>query len=202
MKRAMRWLLRTFCAAALLLIFNGALLLAAGYSLLAASLFNPLAAWATHFYGQTVPEEIEVTSLVAYGSDVGPGDLLIAVVAPIRREGCGGFAFRLSDQAALEIETQGIARLASAHVGRGYKGDRLEYFYSYAPWQQTPVPKSWLGDGIWATSMGCFREGARDFDAAAIYQAVSAPGAYFTTGREKQMLVIPQLRLVVVTYFG
>ncbi|GJE45539.1 hypothetical protein [Methylobacterium soli] len=196
MRRAGRWLLRTLGAVTFLVLLNSGLLWAAGYALLSARIFDPFAVVAGNHYRRALPEEIGVTSLVAHGSDFN----LLLFLVPIRQEACGGFAFRLSDETAAEIEAQGVTRLQSARVGRGYKQEREEHYYSYEPWRQTPVPASWMGDGTWAGNLACFGANARQLNTEAVFKAAREPGAYFTTGGENEVLVIPRLRLVVGTF--
>lgn len=198
MNRIMRWLLRTLGGVAALLILNGAILLGTWIVLRSMTFTDPFAEQIAAHYRRSIPAEIDITSMVAQGSDA----TLIDLIIPVRREGCGGAAFQLSDAAAAQITKQGLALLGSARIGRGYKNSPEEYYATYQPWQETPVPSPWMGDGIWAAGFGCLKDDARHFDADAVYRAVREPGAYFTTGPETELLIIPRLRLVVLTYFG
>ncbi|PXW59119.1 hypothetical protein BY998_11138 [Methylobacterium sp. B4] len=198
MNRPTRWVLWTLTNITVLLTLNGAISLGVWVVVRSMTFADPFAEQAASHYLRAIPAEIELTSMIAQGSDMTLFDPLI----PIRREACGGAAFQLSDEAAAQLEFRGLAHLGSARTGRGYVGGPEEPYWTYQPWQETPVPSTWIGDGKWASGFGCLKEGARHFDADAVYKAVREPGAYFTTGRESEMVIIPRLRLLVLTYLG
>lgn len=198
MNKATRRALRTLGGIAVLLTLNGVLLLGAWIVLRDVPFAEPFSAQAAAHYRRAIPPEIGIASMIAEGSDAS----LFNLVVPASREACGGVVFRLSDETAAQLETRGLAYLGSARIGRGDKNGPNETYGIYQPWQETPVPSTWIGDGRWATGFGCLKEGARHFDADAVYRAVREPGAYFTIGHESEMVIIPRLRLLVLTYLG
>lgn len=123
------------------------------------------------------------------------------MLLPIRAESCGGVIFKLSAATISSLKEQGLLFLASARQGRGYPaGDRLSHYYHYAEWQETPVPTGWLGDGILAMELHCMDIGHST--RRAIGEAVQAPGSYFTTKDEGQLLILPDLGWAVYVYYG
>ncbi|MGB3645927.1 MAG: hypothetical protein WBA15_15785 [Mesorhizobium sp.] len=149
------------------------------------------------FYGNALPKVIQTTGFIAIGSDSSLLDMLL----PIRAESCGGVIFKLSAATISSLKEQGLLFLASARQGRGYPaGDRLSHYYHYAEWQETPVPTGWLGDGILAMELHCMDIGHST--RRAIGEAVQAPGSYFTTKDEGQLLILPDLGWAVYVYYG
>jgi hypothetical protein len=60
------------------------------------------------------------------------------------------------------------------------------------------VPLGWTGDGVWSIGLHCIGTSrARQIAAAA-----KEPGSYYTQKDEAELLVIPKLGLIVLTYFG
>jgi hypothetical protein len=117
----------------------------------------------------------------------------------MRHEACGGAIFKLTQLNVTAIEHQGLNFFQMARQGRGYpEGDRLHSFYSYEPWQQTPLPAAWASEGTWL-GLACMRLG---FGLTrSITNAAREPGSYFTLKRSGAMLlVIPRLKLAVYTY--
>ncbi|GJD49070.1 hypothetical protein OPKNFCMD_1799 [Methylobacterium crusticola] len=191
-----RWLLRAFYLV-FVISFNVALLWALGFIFPMAQFANPLTALHEEHFRRAIPKEIEAASLVAYGSTSRLWNLLFPIPA---RKSCGGAALRISDETAADLEAHGLVRLRSARIGQGYQGERLEDFYTYGPWRPTPVPNRWRGDGKWAGSLHCFGENDPAFDVNAVYEAAREAGGYFTEASASQLLLIPRLRLVVITF--
>jgi hypothetical protein len=102
----------------------------------------------TKFYRAAIPAEIELTfSLATTGSSMSLWEALL----PIRHKACGGAIFELSDTTLAAIHDRGLDALKNARQGRGYtdKGSRQFYYYSYQPWQPTPLPSKWTSEGMW-----------------------------------------------------
>ena len=151
----------------------------------------------TNFYRRALPEQLEITGLATTGSDFNPLLLLV----PMRHEACGAVVFQMSQHTVDAIAKNGAAFFETARQGRGYsKGHPLSHYYSYEPWQETPLPSGWIGDGIWSLGLHCAR-----LDRALVQRMAAAarePGSYYTTKSEAQLVVIPRLKLIVFTYFG
>lgn len=144
------------------------------------------------FYTNALPEEIRTTRADTRGSD--------AIV--FFRKACGGVIFDLTDETISAIEQRRLSFFLNARQGRGYPiGDRKAYYYSYAEWQETPVPEGWVGsEGIFSLSVQCM-ENRRALDKA-ISEALKLPGSYFTTKRAAELVVIPSLKIAVLAYYN
>ena len=145
------------------------------------------------FYRRALPNALETTSSVTWGSDVGWSNIIL----PIRREACGAVVFQLTADTIEKIQKQGIAFFSEARQGRGNARDN-SYRYSYAAWQATPAPSEWFGDGAVAGSMSCAGFGARRMQA--IKDGATGVGGFFTTGSNVQLIVLPSEQIVVFTY--
>jgi hypothetical protein len=153
----------------------------------------------TNFYRGAIPSEIGLTfGLATTGSDSN----LVAALLPIPPKACGGAIFGLSSGTAEAINREGTAFLSNARQGRGYdnKSDRLYYYYSYVPWQETPLPDGWLAESLLGQWYGLSCMSLSNSFAESITKAAGNPGSFFTTGPSKMLLVVPELRLVVYTY--
>jgi len=144
------------------------------------------------FYENALPEPIQVNGIVTKGSDA----------TILSREACGGVIFNLTDETVSAIRQRGLSFFLSARQGRGYLEDTREaYYYSYAEWQETPIPGGWVGgEGIFSLSLTCMKNSnAMD---KAISEALKLPGTYYTRARESELVVIPSLKIAVLAYFG
>jgi len=149
---------------------------------IASSIWIAFSLWEEAFYTRAIPADLRIFSVISIRTQ---SDLL---------SGCGGVVFRLSRRTSEAIEKQGLSFFITARQGRGYPH---KSYYSYEPWQKTPVPDSWVREGMWP-GLGCAESGF----ARIILAAARAPGAYYTTKSEGELLVIPSLGLVVLTFFG
>ena len=150
----------------------------------------------TRFYRAAIPPQIELTfGLATTGSDTSIWEATL----PIPLKACGGAIFKLTDTAAAAIRKRGLDFLIDAKQGRGYTDnrDRLFYYYSYKPWQPTPLPPEWTSEGMWL-GLYCMRLGYSL--GRSIVEAAQAPGSFYTTGSSKMLLIVPSLKLAVYTY--
>jgi len=170
---------------------RGLLLLAGGgvvASILAWHVFE------TRFYRAAIPAEIALTfDFATTSSDTSLLDLFS--IAPIKA--CGGAILKLTDTAAAAISERGLDFLKDARQGRGHmdKQDRSFQYHSYLPWQSTPVPSQWTEMGPWL-GLNCMRTG----DTGSIMDAAQKTGSFYTTGLSTILLVVPSLRMAVLTY--
>jgi hypothetical protein len=150
----------------------------------------------TRFYRAAIPAEIEITfSLATTGSSMSVWE----AVLPLRHEACGGAIFELRGTTLAAIRDRGLDALNDARQGRGYTDntDRLFYYYSYKPWQPTPLPREWTSDGMWY-GLSCMNLG-HGFGRS-IVEAAQGPGSFYTTGLSQMLLIVPSLKLAVYTY--
>ena len=151
--------------------------------------------WEHHksaFYTKALPDKIKTYRVNTQGSD--------AVV--LLRKACGGVIFDLTDETLSAIGQQGLSFFQNARQGRGYPAtDRNAYYYSYAEWQDTPVPQGWVGpEGFFSLSLQCMNN-PRETDKA-ISEALKLPGSYFTTKRSGELVVIPSLKMAILAYYN
>jgi len=149
----------------------------------------------TNFYRRALPAELETEGLATTGSDFS----LLRLLMPIRLEACGGAIFRLTERNVADIKRQGLSFFRAARQGRGYQeGDPGYRSHIYQPWQEAPVPDSWVSEGTWL-GLACMNLG-RDLTRS-ITSAARGPGVYFTTTTGGAFLVVlPEMKLVVFTY--
>ena len=150
----------------------------------------------TRFYRAAIPAEIEITfSLATTGSSMSIWEAAL----PLRPKACGGAIFELSNTTIAAIRDRGLDALNDARQGRGYadKTDQLFYYYSYKPWQPTPVPSQWTSQGMWY-GLSCMNLGYGF--GQSIVEAAQVPGSFYTTGLSKILVIIPSLKLAVFTY--
>jgi hypothetical protein len=154
------------------------------------------AVYETHHFRKALPEILETSGLATTGSDL---SLPVALLA-FSREACGGAILTMTDTTRAAIEKDRLSFFAAASHARGYPpGDRLHRYYTYKPWTETPVPAEWTSEGIWI-GLHCMKL-SREM-VTAIRKAALAPGSYYSTKDEAELLVIPSLGLIVFTYYG
>ena len=107
------------------------------------------------------------------------------------REGCGFVVFRLPSATVSRIRNEGLTFLQSARRGRG--GQRYQ---QYGPWKTTPAG----GHEDLLRGIGCAQKGSEWSQRVAGH--ILSEGAFFTTGHEVDLVVIPSLGLLVYSYFG
>ena len=195
MKAALSWLLVQLCMAAALLSGTAALLWGAWHLLVGIAVSH--ADETAVYWRSALPDEIGVTELVARGTDVGFLDRAVMLFVPAPWKVCGGVVFGLSDATRAGLEREGLAALEHARVGRGHRGPPQEHRYTYDPWQETPVPPAWTSEGMWR-GLDCLSKHWAVADQ--VLTEARRPDAYFTELSHAQLLVVPGLKLVVLTY--
>lgn len=142
--------------------------------------------WQTKWYTDALPAQLETQGFAQVTSNPG----LLGLLVPFSREGFGTVIFQMTDQTRDEIKKHGISYLADARQGRGHPGNR---YYSYAEWQRTPPGK-----------IGLF--GAENFmdqhQVQMIRTAIDKPGGFHTHKDEANLIVLPDLGLIIFTYMG
>ena len=150
----------------------------------------------TRFYRAAIPADIGLTfNFATTGSNVS----LWGAMFRFDRKACGGATFNLSDTSVAAIRERGVDSLKNARQGRGYteKADRSFSYYSYQPWQATPLPSEWTSNGTW---LGLSCMGLRDSVTRNILDAAQTAGSFYTTGQSAMLMVIPNLKIAVYTY--
>lgn len=135
--------------------------------------------WQASLYRQAIPAQL------------GPLELLHHDEISSFREGCGFAIFRLSDKDLARLRSEGLAYLETARLGR----DGNPY-HQYQPWNTTPAPDNeYLFRG-----QSCTGNPPELLQQA--QQAADKQEAFFTTGHEQDLVVIPALGILVYSYNG
>lgn len=142
-----------------------------------------------------LPAKLEVVGIADGGNDA---SILDQLGLTFRLESCGAVVFSLSSDTVERLKTGGLAFLADAIEARGFPNHS---YYRYAAWHTTPVPQNWSGgDGLLAASLYC-----ADIDKALwqrIADASSRSGGFYAEKPEGQLMVLPDERIAVFTYYG
>lgn len=136
-----------------------------------------------HWYSGIIPAKIDVTYVIHIGGETG------------FREGCGAAIFRLSNATKDAISREGLDFFNDVIYSRKSK----ERYYTYSSWKETPVPDSWTSEVSWP---GLVCSGASSSVLSKILVAASKKGSYYSTIDEGKILVLPNDKLVVFTYYG
>ena len=102
----------------------------------------------TRFYRAAIPAQIGLTfGFATMGSNIS----LWGAAFAFDRKACGGAIFDLSNTTVATIRERGLDFFSDARQGRGYteKTDRNFHYYSYQPWQTTPLAPEWTANGTW-----------------------------------------------------
>lgn len=135
--------------------------------------------WQVSLYRQAIPHQFELLEVLHHDEVSG------------LREGCGFAIFRLSDKDLARIRSHGMAHLETARLGR----DGNPY-HQYQPWSATPAPDN---EHLFR-GQSCTGDPPELLQQA--QQAADKQGAFFTTGHEQDLVVIPALGILVYSYNG
>ena len=136
-----------------------------------------------HWYSGLIPAKIGIARAINISGQSG------------LREGCGAAIFRLTNATADDISRKGSDFFNDAIYSRKSK----DPYYTYKPWKETPVPKSWTSEGTWP-GLSCSSVSSPLL--SQIRRAALKKGSYSSTKHEAWIVVIPSLKLVVFSYFG
>lgn len=148
------------------------------------------AAWGAfeyRWYASIIPAEIGISHSVEISGQSGI------------REGCGAAIFRMDEATAARIAREGMGFLAGARQSRGHD----DAYHRFEEWKPTPVrrrPGASAGESALFAALGC-----SDADTGLrsdIRRSLEAPGSYYADGPEKVLLLVPDKRLIVLTYLG
>jgi hypothetical protein len=152
----------------------------------------------THFYHGMIPSKIETDGRYYIDTkDFELTDLL-------RGESCGIAVFELSEETIEQIKSQGLAFFADARegVGERWLGGK-DAISEYKEWKQTPVPEKFLSDGLGpAFGSSCSKEPSKGWYLK-ILNALKQPESFYTHNqRGSGLLVIPQMKIIIFTFYG
>lgn len=130
-------------------------------------------------YRQAIPPQFELLDVVHH-DEVGG-----------LREGCGFAVFRLSEDNLTGIRNQDLAYFEMARLGRDGKP-----YHQYQSWRATPATEH---DHLFR-GQNCAGEPLELLEQAR--RAAGKEGAFFTTGHEQDLVVVPALGLLIYSYNG
>jgi len=130
-------------------------------------------------YRQAIPPQFDIVEALHHDEIVG------------FREGCGYAIFRLSEDNLARIGRQGLAYFDAAQLGRDGKP-----YHQYQPWKATPTSEQ---EQLFR-GQSCAGEPSELLEQA--QRAAAREGAYFTTGHEQDLVVVPALGLLIYSYNG
>lgn len=131
------------------------------------------------FYRQAIPPQFESLEVLHHDEVSG------------FREGCGYAIFRLSDKDLARLRSHGLTYLETARLGRDGK-----QYNQYKPWSATPAPR----DEHLFRGVSCINEPPELLNQA--QSAAYKEGAFFTTGDEKDLVVVPALGILIYSFNG
>ena len=167
------------------LIFIIVLLVKRNFILALLFLFFPyfsFKAFQYYWFTEILPAPIEVSYPLSMGQESG-----------IVMKGCGVAVFKLSESTLAEIEREGLDFLNRATISRGYN----DPYYQFEQWSETPVPQDWVSEGAWFMCAV-----PNESLVKKIIKAAKESGSYYTKKREGELMVIPSLGYVVLSYNG
>ena len=140
--------------------------------------------WERAHFRKILPEEIETAGTLLISGETG------------LREGCGTAIFRLSKATLKSIEDHGLSFFDRALKSRGHS-DR---YHTFEPWNKTPLPSAWVRDGgLWG---GLYCAELTSPLVQKLRTAGKSKGGFYTTKPEGELVVFPDLGIVVFTYWG
>jgi hypothetical protein len=137
--------------------------------------------WEIHTYREMIPSQFELSETVYHDEQ------LAGLI-----EGCGVAIFRLSDKTLVRIRHEGLAYLESTRLGR--EGDSYPH---YQPWKVTPA----VGNENLFRGAHCAHKPPATLQQAQLFVR-HKEGSFFTTGYEKDLVIIPSLGVLIFSYNG
>ena len=109
--------------------------------------------------------------------------------------GCGFAVFELSPNMLNLINTLGIDALSNA---------RISQYYNYEEWQKTPIAtvNSESTADFWQMGMSCGYPSIDTELQNKIQEALNNPNSFYTLASDAGIIVIPKLKLVVVSVWS
>lgn len=156
-------------------------------SILLTSLYFIVFSFEYYWYRGYIPTNIEITWPVELSSGVG------------FTEGCGAAIYELSADTQLTIEQKGITFFDKSLIPIKFvyaSNHTIEPHPFYSPWKETPIDFNHKG------LLGLQCADLEQVAARTLNQNLSIKGSFYTTSSEAVLIVIPQIRWVIFSYFG
>ncbi|MFZ5521697.1 MAG: hypothetical protein ACOZD0_10895 [Pseudomonadota bacterium] len=110
------------------------------------------------------------------------------------REGCGLVVFRLQPATLERLRRDGLPALRDATQGRDGDG-----YHRYAAWQAGPAARDDDGPRL-LRGWSCIDDEPTVL--REVSRALDTPGAWFTTGHEQDLVIVPALGVLVYSFNG
>jgi hypothetical protein len=184
------------CTAALLFAALLTVCVGSVWYLATRPILNPYAAWRASQSTAALPARLGALRPVYF--DVSPDTFQSLLSIGYARHLCGGVLFEMSEVVSRQILEQGIGFFAEALEARGYPtGSTVADRFAYEPWRETPWPSDWYFEGAFAGGFGCMELDRETHAALAAY--ARAPGSFFSRSAEREVLIVPGRRLILLT---
>jgi hypothetical protein len=137
--------------------------------------------WQFSHWKKGIPAEIEISKNIDVGAEHG----LIG--------GCGFAVFELSPNMLNNINTNGINALSVAHDSE---------YISYFEWQKTPyivAKEDSESQDFWQMGMSCGSPSMSSELKNKTQEALDNPNSYYAIGGHTGLIVIPKLKIVVIS---
>jgi len=136
--------------------------------------------WADQHYRKYVPEQVPILRLTSHRSEGW-------------HTGCGGAIFSMRPQDSARLRREGPSAFEDGMVGRGFTHARRPVVWTR--WRETET-RTTLGDGP-HPGLICLRSPMQD----RIVEALMRPGSFTAVSNDRQLIVIPDLNLIVFLFY-
>jgi len=133
-----------------------------------------------YWFRKAIPENIGLNYRISIGTNSGPFS------------GCGVAVYKLDDNAYANIMNDGLNFFISSTHARGHSG------HKYGEWKQTPR-HDWVRPKDWIYQLHCGN--LADDLYSKILESGKSNGSYYSLMHEAALMVIPNEKLVVFTYY-
>jgi hypothetical protein len=147
--------------------------------------------YSQNFYKGRLPEKLELS-----------GSALILDESDLR-EGCGIIVFKLSEHTLDQINQKKLKFFNGLTKARDYylNDNKYNHHYSYQEWKETPVEESSKNKHFWSGFSCAKRRLDKNLSKNILLEA-NSKGSYYTGHSEGQLLVIPRIGIIVLSFFG
>ncbi|WP_439470895.1 hypothetical protein [Brevundimonas sp.] len=147
----------------------------------AALIWLGLGVWADQHYRKYVPEQVPILRLTSHRSEGW-------------YTGCGGAIFSMRPQDSARLHRDGLSAFEDRMIGRGYAANARRPVV-WTRWRETEARTN-LGDGP-HPGLTCLRSPMQD----RIVEALMRPGSFTAGSDDRQLIVIPDLNVVVFLFY-
>lgn len=113
--------------------------------------------------------------------------------------GCGIVIFKLSKNTLNKVAYQKLSFFKDLTKARDYNLDKYNLHYSYSDWQETPLQEANKSKNFWR-GLSCSKSKLDENLYKKIDFGARTKGSYYAGHQEGQIVVIPSLGIVVLSY--